>query len=175
MNKFFNTFLVSIFFLALAVGFQSCLISYKFNGSLIDYSVTKSISIADFPNTAELVYPQFSQIFSEKLRDVYSRQTRLQLLQKGGDLHLEGEIVGYQLTPMAIGADSYASQTKLTVSIKVRFSNNKNPEEDLPEKIYTAFQVFDSGKMLTDVQQQLVTLMTAEIVDNIYNDTVGKW
>jgi hypothetical protein len=161
-------------FFTLIVGLVSCSISYKFNGSSIDYTKTKTISIADFPNTAELVYPQFSQIFSEKLRDVYSRQTRLQLLQKGGDLHLEGEIVGYQLTPMAISADSYASQTKLTVTIKVRFSNNKNPEDDF-EKTYSAFQVFDSGKLLTDVQQELVTLMTADIVDNIYNDTVAKW
>jgi len=175
MKKVLKTFLVFIFFLVLTVGFESCTISYKFNGSNIDYTKTKTISIADFPNTAELVYPQFSQIFSEKLRDVYGRQTRLQLVQKGGDLHLEGEIVGYQLTPMAISADSYASQTKLTVTIKVRFTNNKNPDDDINDKLYTAFQVFDSGKMLTEVQQQLVTQMTADIVDNIYNDTVAKW
>lgn len=152
----------------------SCSISYKFNGSSIDYTKTKSISIFDFPNNAELVYPPLSQEFSESLRDSYSKQTRLQLLKKGGDLHLEGEIVGYQLTPMAISADSYASQTKITVTIKVRFSNAKNPEEDF-EKTYSAFQSFDSTKMLTDVQDELIKLMIADIVDNIYNDTVAKW
>ena len=152
----------------------SCSISYKFNGSSIDYTKTKTISIFDFPNNAELVYPPLSQEFSESLRDSYSKQTRLQLLKKGGDLHLEGEIVGYQLTPMAISADSYASQTKITVTIKVRFSNAKNPEEDF-EKTYSAFQSFDSTKMLTDVQDELIKLMIADIVDNIYNDTVAKW
>lgn len=152
----------------------SCSISYKFNGSSIDYTKTKTISIADFPNTAELVFPPLSQVFGEALRDSYTKQTRLQQLKKGGDLHLEGEIVGYQLTPMGVGADSYASQTKLTLTIKVRFSNNKNPEDDF-EKTYSAFQTFDSNKMLTDVQDELVKIMTAEIVDNIYNDTVAKW
>jgi hypothetical protein len=152
----------------------SCSISYKFNGSSIDYTKTKSISISDFPNNAELVYPPLSQEFSESLRDSYSKQTRLQLLKKGGDLHLEGEIVGYQLTPMAISADSYASKTKITVTIKVRFSNAKNPEEDF-EKTYSAFQSFDSTKMLTDVQDELIKIMIADIVDNIYNDTVAKW
>jgi hypothetical protein len=153
---------------------NSCTISYKFNGSSIDYTKTKTITIADFPNTAELVYPPLSQNFSESLRDSYSRQTRLQQVKKGGDLHLEGEIVGYQLTPMAISADSYSSQTKLTVTIKVRFSNNKNPQDDF-EKTYSAFQNFDSSKLITDVQEELTKTITAEIVDYIYNDTVAKW
>jgi hypothetical protein len=157
-----------------AVLFISCTISYKFNGASIDYSKTKTISISDFPNTAELVYPPLSQVFSESLRDSYTKQTRLQLTKKDGDLHLEGEIVGYQLTPMAISADSYSSQTKLTLTIKVRFSNNKNPEDDF-EKTYSAFQTFDSSKLLTDVQDQLITVMISEIVDNIYNDTVARW
>ena len=153
---------------------SSCKISFKFNGSILDYTKTKTISIADFPNKAELVYPPFSQQFSEALKDVYIKQTRLQLLKKAGDLNLEGEIVGYQLTPMAIGADSYSSQTKLTVTIKVRFSNNKTPQDDF-DRTYTAFRTFDSSKMLTTVQDELLKVMIAEIVDNIYNDTVAKW
>ena len=152
----------------------SCSISYKFNGSSIDYTKTKTISIFDFPNTAELVYPPLSQQFSEALRDSYTKQTRLQLLKKDGDLHLEGEIVGYQLTPLAISADSYASQTKITLTIKVRFTNYKNPEEDF-DKSYTAFQTFDSNLILNSVQDALVKQMITDIVDNIYNDTVAKW
>jgi len=109
------------------------------------------------------------------LRDSYTKQTRLQLLKKGGDLHLEGEIVGYQLTPLAISADSYASQTKLTLTIRVRFTNDKNPEEDIDNKTYSAFQTFDSSKLLTSVQDALVKQMISDIVDNIYNDTVARW
>ena len=164
-------------FLLLAVlifDFSSCTISYKFNGASIDYSKTRSISIADFPNTAELVHPPLSQEFSEKLRDVYTKQTRLQVLKKAGDMHLEGEITGYQLTPMAISADTYASETKLTITIKVRFTNNKNPTEDF-EKTYSAYQTFDSNLMLNDVQDELLKTMIDEITDNIYNDTVARW
>jgi hypothetical protein len=152
----------------------SCSVSYKFNGSSIDYTKTKTLSIFDFPNTAELVYPPLSQEFSESLRDSYTKQTRLQLLKKEGDLHLEGEITGYQLTPLAISADSYSSQTKLTLTIKVRFTNYKNPEEDF-EKSYTSFQTFDSNLILTNVQDALNKQMISDIVDNIYNDTVAKW
>jgi len=174
INKIFNFKVKMITFTLLSLMVVSCTISYKFNGSSIDYTKTKSISITDFPNTAELVYPPLSQEFSEALRDSYTKSTRLQLLKRGGDLHLEGEIVGYQLTPLAISADSYASQTKLTLTIKVRFTNLKNPEEDF-EKSYTSFQTFDSSLLLTSVQDALMKLMIADIVDNIYNDTVAKW
>jgi hypothetical protein len=160
--------------LFLTFSFNSCTISYKFNGSSIDYTKTKTLSIADFPNNAELIYPPLSQYFSEALKDAYTKQTRLQLIKKGGDLNIEGEIVGYQLTPMAISADSYASETKLTLTINVRFSNSKNPEEDF-EKKYSAFQTFNSSRMLTDVQDELMQTMVSEITDNIYNDTVAKW
>ena len=160
--------------LALASVCFSCSVSYKFNGSSIDYTKTKTITVADFPNMAEFIHPPLSQFFSETLRDTYTKQTRLQLLRKGGDLQVEGEIVGYQLTPMAISADSYAAETKITLTVAVRFSNPKNPEDDF-EKKYTAYQTFDSNRLLTDVQDELMKIMVTEIADNIYNDTVAKW
>lgn len=152
----------------------SCSISYKFNGASIDYAKTKSLSIADFSNTAELIYPPLAQTFSESLRDAYTKQTRLQVIKKGGDMHLEGEIVGYSLTPMSISADSYSAETKLTVTIKVRFTNSKNPEDDF-EKSYSAFQTFDSNRMLNEVQDELMKVIVTEISEGIYNDTVAKW
>ncbi len=153
---------------------QGCAISYKFNGASIDYQTTKSIAIADFPNQAALVYPPLSSNLTEALRDIYSRQTRLEVTRKGGDLELEGEITGYQLTAMAISADSYAAETKLTITVRVRFTNNNAPEDDF-EKTYSAYQTFDSNKLLTDVQDELCAVMVQEIAESIYNDTVARW
>ncbi|MDR1584718.1 MAG: LPS assembly lipoprotein LptE [Prevotellaceae bacterium] len=155
--------------------FAACTVSYKFNAGMIDYTKIKSISIADFPNMAEgSMYPMLSQEFSEAVRDIFTRQTRLQILRTGGDMHLEGEITGYLLTPMAISADSYSSETKLTLTVKIRFSNNKQPEEDF-EKSYSAYQSFSSNQMLNDIQAELLKTIMTEICENIYNDTAGKW
>ena len=154
--------------------FSSCSISYKFDGANINYQTTHSISIADFPNNAAMVNPTLSNNLSEGIRDLYQRQTRLQILRKGGDLELEGEIVGYDLTQGAISADSYASESKLTIRVTVHFTNNINPEESF-DKTYTAYQTFDSSKLLNDVQDDLCATMITEIAENIYNDTVAKW
>ena len=153
---------------------SACSISYKFNGANINYQTTHSISIADFPNNAAMVNPTLSSELSETIRDLYQRQTRLQILSKGGDLELEGEIVGYDISQGAISADSYASESKLTIRVQVRFINNIYPEESF-EKSYSAYQTFDASRLLTDVQDELCRTIVTEIAENIYNDTVAKW
>ena len=60
--------------------FTACSISYKFNGASIDYSKVKTITIKDFPNQASFVpYPPLAQVFTEGMKDIYVRQTRLSL------------------------------------------------------------------------------------------------
>ena len=165
---------ISIFACACLALLTGCKVSYRFNGASIDYTAIKSISIADFPNRAALVYPPLSNNLSEAIRDLYSRQTRLEILRQGGNLEVEGEITGYSLAPMAVAADSYASATKLTITVHVHFTNNAVPEESF-EKTYTAYQTFDAGKTLNDVQEELCNIMITEIAESIFNDTVAKW
>lgn len=171
--KKFNKYIIVV--LPLVLMFTACTISYKFTGSSIDYTKIKSISIADFPNNADLVYPPLSQEFTEALKDKFSRQTRLNVLRTGGDLQITGEIVGYQESSMAVSTDYYAAQTKLTLTISVSFTNTKNPDESFEDKKYSAYQVFDNTQTLSQVQADLVTEMISEIVDQIFNDTAAKW
>lgn len=152
----------------------ACTISYKFNGASIDYTQTKSISIHNFPNQAALVYPPLAQNFTEALKDLYTRQTRLEMLNSDGDLDLEGEITGYELTPTAVKEDAYASQTRLTITVRVRYTNRVNSDEDF-EQNFSAYREFDATQMLQDVQDELCEEIIDEIVDLIYNATVANW
>ena len=161
-------------FAALCLYLSSCSISYKFNGANINYQTTHSISIADFPNNAPMVNPSLSNNLTEGIRDLYQRQTRLEILRKGGDLELEGEIVGYDISQGAISTSSYATESRLTIRVTVHFTNNIYPEQSF-DKTYTAYQTFDASKLLNDVQDELCAAMITEIAENIYNDTVAKW
>ena len=151
-----------------------CSISYKFNGANINYQTTHSISIAEFPNNAPMVNPSLSNTLSEGIRDIFQRQTRLQVLPKNGDLELEGEIIGYDVSQGAISSDNYASEGKLTIRVSVHFTNNIYPEESF-DKTYTVYQTYDASRLLTDVQDELCLIMVQEIAENIYNDTVARW
>lgn len=163
-----------LIFISFIVLLVSCSISYKFNGASIDYSKTKTITIKDFSNIAPLVNPSFAPQFNDALRDIYTKQTRLSPVVSNGDLQIEGEITGYDLTPMSIGSDAIASETRLTVTVNVRFTNKSNPDKDF-EKSLSAFQNFSSNKMLTQVQDELCQAIIDELTETIYNQTVADW
>lgn len=140
----------------------------------MDYAKVQSISIKDFPNMAPLVYPPLAQKFTEQLREKYIRQTRLQVLRDNGTMDLEGEITGYELTPLAVREDMYASQTRLTITIRVRFTNKATPEDDF-EQSFSAYQEFDNSRPIESIQDDLTDFIIKEIIDQIYNATVAKW
>lgn len=153
---------------------SGCTISYKLNGASIDYTRVKTISIQDFPIQASLVYAPLSPKFTEGLKDMFVRQTKLKLVKRDGDLQIDGEITGYDLTPMATQADGYASETKLTVTVNVRFVNTTRPEENFEQK-FTAYQTFPATSMLEDVQDSLLEEIIKEISESIFNKTVANW
>nr|WP_280671514.1 MULTISPECIES: LPS assembly lipoprotein LptE [unclassified Dysgonomonas] len=168
MRKYIFTIFATLLFAL------SCKVSYQFNGASIDYSVTKTININDFQNQAQLVYAPLTQVFNERMKDVYTRNTKLNFTSVNPDLEIEGEVTRYDLTPLAVREDALASQTRLTMSVRMRYKNNKNPQED-KEEVFTAYRDFDSSNMLTDVQDELVKQLTEDIVDQIFNSTMSNW
>ena len=152
----------------------ACSISYKFNGASIDYTKVKTITISDFTNQASYVNPTLAPEFTEELKDIYIRQTRLEQVTSNGDLALEGEVTGYDFTPMAVKEDALASQTRLTITVRVRYMNNTNPDEDF-EQSFSAYREFDSNLMVQQLESSLCAEIIEEIVDQVYNATVANW
>lgn len=142
--------------------------------SSIDYTKVKTITIAEFQNHAEYVYAPLAIEFNQKLKDMFIQQTRLRLVNTGGDLELDGEIVGYNQYNQAVDASGYSSEVKLTLTVNVRYVNNTNHEEDF-EQQFSAFQTYDSSQLLTAVQDGLITVMVKDITEQIFNSTVANW
>ena len=142
--------------------------------SSIDYTKVKTISIADFQNRAEYVYAPLATEFNQKLKDMFIQQTRLRVVNSGGDLEIDGEITGYNQYNESVDASGYSSKVKLTLTVNVRYVNNTNHEEDF-EQQFSAFQTYDSSQLLTAVQDNLITLMVKDITEQIFNATVANW
>lgn len=154
---------------------NSCYISYKFNGSAIDYNVYKTINVGQFPIRAALVYPPLQQTFENALLDYITRNTRLQITDNSNtDLTMEGEITGYNLSPQAVTENALASQTRLTITVRVRYTDSKNDKNDVDQS-FSAYKDFDSNEMLTDVQDDLCQQITEQLIDLIFNATLGNW
>lgn len=152
-----------------------CSISYKFNGSALNYDIYKTIDISEFPIRAALVYPPLQQTFENQLLNTVTRQTRLQEVDSNNaDLKMSGEITGYSLSPQAVGADAYATETRLTITVKVKYTDTKNPANNIDQS-FSAYRQFSSNLMLTDVQDDLCREISEELVDLIFNATLGNW
>lgn len=152
----------------------SCSISYKFNGSSIDYTKVKTIQIADFPIRSSYVWAPMGPMFNNKLKDQYADHTKLSQVKKNGDLKLEGEITQYSQRNKSVSAEGYSAQTELSITVNVRFTNNVNHNEDF-EQQFTATASYETTQSLSSVQEELVTQMIKDLCDQIFNATVANW
>lgn len=152
----------------------TCTVSYQFRGTSIDYEKVKTISIREFTNQAELVYSQLEYLFNEQMNNTYRRQTKLNFVPQNGDLHLEGEIIGYNIMSLGVRDNNFAASTQLTITVRVRYTNNTNHDEDF-EQTFSTSETFDSTQMLSDVEPEIVPKMVKDLVDMIFNATVANW
>ena len=153
---------------------QGCRISYKFNGAALDYNLYKTVHIGEFPIRAALVYAPLQQTFENELTDYVTRNTRLRVVDGAADLELEGEITGYTLTPQAVTEDAYASMTRLTIPVRVKYTDTKKDGNDVDQS-FSAYRDFEASQMLMDVQEELCNQIAKELVELIFNATLGNW
>lgn len=146
---------------------------YSFTGASISPD-TKTISIQQFPNLAMLVQPTLSQSFTMTLRDKFASQTNLNVLQNNGDLNIEGEITGYTNQPVAIQGNQQAALNRLTITVKVRFTNKKNNKQDF-ESTFTRYRDYSSQSNLSAVENDLIKEINTDLVEDIFNKAVVNW
>lgn len=166
--KFLKTLLIfSVLFIV-----TSCSYNLSMTGAQIN---AKTVQIDYFPNNASLVEPSLSSEFTQALQDLFVRQTNLTLVKTGGELQYEGEITGYSITPTSATSSQTAAQNRLTVTVKVRFYNNLN-EEDNFEKTFSHYYDYGandslSGSLLEDAYSEIFERITQDI----FNASVAKW
>lgn len=153
---------------------QGCTVSYKLNGASIDYNTIKTITLETFSNRAAYQWAPMAPMFNNTLSDRYNSQTKLRQVKRDGDLVLSGEILSYDQTNKSISADGYSSMVQLRMTVKVKFTNNKQHNDDF-DKTFSANREYDSSQQLSAVQEELVQQMIDDIVDQVFNATVANW
>ena len=159
--------------LILLCSLQGCKGGYSFTGTSIAPDV-ESVSIDYINNMAMIVYPPLSNSLTEALKDKFARSTRLSLVSYDGDLHFEGEITGYDVTSMGVTANEVASMNRLNITVKIRFTNNKDEKQSY-DKSFSHYADFDSAIPLDAVQAGLVDEIMEKLIEDIFNNAVANW
>lgn len=172
MRKILSIALLVISLTAVAFIVRSCGI-YSFSGTSIQPDVY-TVSIHYFEYKALRVNPTLSNDLTEALKDQFRRLTRLEQVDEDGDLDIVGEITGYDVKAMGITANEVAAQNRLTVNVKIYFTNKKYPEDDL-EQSFSAYADFDATQSLDAVESSLCEEIIDKLVEDIFNATVAQW
>ena len=170
MKKLLSTLLFAVTLLTLG----GCSGGYSFTGASIPPGA-KTISVATFPNFAPTVNPQLSKMLTEELTMMFSSQTSLDVMStEGGDLHVEGEIVGYDTRAAALSSNDEVSMNRLTVTIKVRFTNNIDPEANF-EQQFSRYRDYAASLDFSAVENSLLDEIVTELCEDIFNKAVVNW
>ena len=146
---------------------------YSFSGTSIQPDI-KSIEISTFEYKALKVNPSLSNDLSEAIRTRFRRMTSLEQVDHDADLELQGEITGYEVSATAITAGEVAAKNRLTVNVKIEFTNNKYPEDNVSQS-FSAYSEFDATNSLEAVQSTLCEEIIEKLVEDIFNATVAQW
>jgi len=147
---------------------------YSFSGISISPEV-KTFEVRKFTNEAAIVEAGLDRRFTTELQDYILNQTNLSLVNSGGDIVYEGEIIQFYVAPNNADSQTTAAENRLTISIKVRFIDNKNSDNDL-ERTFSHFYDYDSSDQLTgDVAEAAYVEIFERIQQDIVTATLAKW
>jgi hypothetical protein len=172
MRMFANSFKIISIALAILLA-TACSVRMTFTGASIPEDIN-TVSVQYIDNRAALINPTLSQTLTEKLKDRLTNESRLILRNGIGDVDFSGEITDYSVRPMAIQADALSAETRLTVQIKIRYRNFKNPKDNW-EQTFSAYEDFESTQNINAVESELVNLIVDKLTENIFNRAFSEW
>ena len=152
---------------------MSCTVKYSLSGASIPPDA-KTFSVAYFPNNAPMVAPILSATLTDELTQRFASRTSLVQVEEGGDFAFEGEIVGYSSTTSSVSSGDYALQNRLTISVKVKFTNAIDDKMSF-NKNFSAYADYDSTKLLTEVESELIPQIVEQLVTDIFQAAASNW
>lgn len=152
---------------------QGCKMSYSFTGADVGNATTYQVNF--FTNNAPLVEPGIARDFSILLQDLILNQTSLDLVNNGGDLIYEGEIVEYYISPITATSQSTAAQNRLTVAVNVRFFNTLEPEKDFEKRFSFYFDYEGSTQLTGSRLDDALAVIFERLTQDIFNASLANW
>lgn len=171
-GKFLNW--VNITLIVLVLALSGCRMTVSLTGGNIDPRA-KTVLVQTFVNNSSLVNPTLSQDFTSALKVRIQNQTPLTIINNGnGDYTLEGEITNYTITPIAIQGNDAAAMNRLTITVRVRFTNSYDENQSF-DQTFSRYADYNSSLNFTSVESTLVTEINDALTEDIFNKAFVNW
>ena len=101
-------------------------------------------------------------------------QTSLDLVKAEGDLTFEGSITGYTIKPVAIQSNDVAASNRLTITVKVKFTNTRDEKQNFEESI-SRYADYDSNLDISSEEDNLIEEINDQLIQVIFDRSVNNW
>ncbi len=167
---------LTAYILLILIGFSSCWPTKMF--SPVDGNMPeewKTFSVKTLTNNSATAPNSYPSLLTEALKDGIQNNTRLLLnTSNGGEINIEGTVLNYVVTPVALQPGDVAARNRLTVTTKFTIFITA-PKEDKMELSLSKFMDFDSNKDISSVEQSLLSEINAQIVQDVVAKLLSNW
>jgi hypothetical protein len=165
-------------FWSILIGFtlSACAVTYSFQGGTV---AGESFTVNTFKlgNQLRLVNPNLPIVLQEALQQKFINESNLKFTDSNADVNFIGTITKYTITPVQGTGDETVDLNRLTISLEVLYTNEKD-ETLAPEgKVITvsSYDDFASTDDFSSKEAELVESISEKLVSLIYNQVLVNW
>ncbi len=145
---------------------------YSFTGITTN---ANSFQVNFFQNNAPLIEPGLDIQFTNTLQDLIQNQTSLELVNSGGDIIYEGEIVEYRISPTTATSDNRAAQNRLTIGVNVRYFDNLDEEKNFEQRFSFFYDYPAASQLIGGTKDTAFEEILDRITQDILNASLADW
>jgi hypothetical protein len=147
---------------------------YSFRGISIDYNQVKSYYVAQFIDNSLGAQPALAQRFAEDLKEKIRTESRLVLNDVSPDIEFKGSIVRYDVSSEAPSPGETTALNRLTITTAIEFIHNVDEAKGW-KRNFSFFFDFPSSTDLSSVEDEAVSVISAQMMEDIFNAAFTDW
>ena len=139
-----------------------------------DDSGAETFSVDYFTAQTPKATQIFTTRFTEELKDFINDQSSLTWVKDRGELQFSGAITGYNVAPKSIQSNETAGLMELRITVNLKYTNTIETDKSF-DRSFSKSAVYNSSQELYEVEEDLWEDIIEQLMQSIYNDTLGNW
>ena len=157
--------------LLLLPGISGC---YSLKGYSIDGTGIETFYVDNFKINAPNAPATINQTFTEALKDKISRESRLVYTNLEPHIEFNGTIQSYIVSAVAPTPNEQTSFNRLTIHVAIDYTNHLDAKGNW-QKTFSHFADFPTDQNLLQVQDELITIIFTQILEDVFNQAFNNW
>lgn len=146
---------------------------YSLRGISIDPNV-KTYFVGQFKNNATNAPPTLHQNFTEALKEKIRTESRLIYADTDPDIEFKGAIVDFRVSSEAPQPGELTALNRLTITTAIEYIDHKDEKKGWKSN-FSFFYDFPSSQDLLSIQEDAISVISNQMMEDIFNKAFTNW